>query len=268
MADLSVLITRVRNALGDLGEPFRTTLPGGRDRYEVGYQRVTDVTVAVVEGSTVSDLPEDSYVLDAAEGVLQLAEPVAANASLLVTGRAFSLFTDGEISEYIGDAVRRHTYERETTARTRDANGFIQYVRTPITLATLPEVELEPLTILATIVALWDMATDAASDVDVVTAEGTHLARGQRYAQLMDHINALQARYNTICQQLNIGMSRIEVGTLRRVSRTTGRLVPVFAPREYDEYSPNGPRRLLPPIDSPHEDESGIPSPHWGGWGN
>jgi len=54
---------------------------------------------------------------------------------------------------------------------------------------------------------------------------------------------------------------------LRRISRTTNRLVPIFQSREYDDTS--RPERLLPPIDGDeYDDESGIPSPLYPGtWG-
>ncbi|MEV4454354.1 hypothetical protein [Microbispora sp. NPDC049633] len=268
MADMSVMLARVRGALGDLGERFRVTFPGGQDEYETGYQRITEVVVSKVSGSVVMDLAEGTdYTLEPVDGIVTLTTALETTDTLMVAGKAFSLFTDEEITGYITDAVRRHTHERETSQRVRDDHGFIRIERTPITLANLPEIELEPLTVLATIEALWDMTTDASSDVDVWTAEGTHLSRGQRFQQLTAQREALQARYEDFCRQLNIGMNRIEVGTLRRVSYLTGRLVPVFAPREYDEYSPKGPRRLLPPVDAPNEDPSELPSPNWGGWG-
>ncbi|MFD9947254.1 hypothetical protein ACFWYW_24210 [Nonomuraea sp. NPDC059023] len=265
MAEIGVLVSRVRKALGDPGYPFRVVLDTPGSAFDIGHRYLTGVIVSLVTGSQVSDLPASAYTLDSAAGALDLHEELRPGSSLLVTGTAHTLFTDAEIAEFVQDAARQHCHEREITVRKRNANGFIYYEETPLTLATLPAVEEEPLAILGTIEALWAMATDAASDVDVWTAEGTHLSRAQRYQQLMGHIESLQARYEKLCKQLNIGLYRIEVSTLRRVSRLTGRLVPVFASREYDDYQP--PRRLLPPIDAPHEDESGLPSPIWGGYG-
>jgi len=268
MADLQTILKRVRSAIGDLGEKIRLTLPGGKDYYETGYPRITDVVVSKVEDSTITDLVEGvDYTLDAMKGTVTLTEPLPPTATLLVTATAYALFDDEELTWYIEDAVRRHTHDRETSKRVRTENGFIKVVREPITLENLPEIEIEPLVVLSTIEVLYAMLTDAASDVDVVTAEGTHLFRSQRYNQLLNLITVLKQRYDEFCQALNIGLNRIQVTTLRRVSLTTGRLVPVFAPREYDEYSPTGPRRLLPPVDAPDEDPSGLPSPIWGGWG-
>jgi hypothetical protein len=269
MADTESILRRVRRALGDQGKAFRVAFSADQEAYDLGHRHITDPVISLVSGSVVTDLPAESYELDAYFGTLVLDQPLAEDSSLLVTGTGYALFSDEELEEYISDALTQHTHERTDRVRTRDpVTGFIEYVETPITLANLPPVEEELVAVLATILALWDLATDAATDVDVVTAEGTHLSRAQRYQQLMAHIASLREWYQTQCQQLQVGLSRIQMSTLRRVSRTTGRLVPIFREREYDEMGPDSwPVRLLPPIDAPNEDTSGIPSPIWGGFG-
>ncbi|UXX94003.1 hypothetical protein N7U49_21590 [Streptomyces sp. AD2-2] len=174
------------------------------------------------------------------------------------------LFTDADLETYIGDAMQQHAYGRSLVTRYRDAHGFIRYDHEPFTLENLPAVEEPLVAYLTAINCLWTLATDAATDIDISTAEGTFVPRTQRYRQLMQHIgdatSGLQGRYNTLAQQLNVGLGRIEMFTLRRVSRTTNRLVPVFQEREYDDSSM--PQRLLPPIDGQeYADESGVPSP-------
>ena len=81
---------------------------------------------------------------------------------------------------------------------------------------------------LAEINALWRMAIDASTDVDIQTAEGTNIERSQRYCQLMGMIDELTTHYMQWCGQLNVGMFRDETLEMRRVSQTTGRLVPLF----------------------------------------
>jgi hypothetical protein len=157
-------------------------------------------------------------------------------------------------------------YGRTIQTRYRDSFNFIRYTDDPITLATLPPVEEPLLAYLAVINVLWTLATDAASDASISTAEGTSVDRAGRYRQLMEHIDSIQSRYNALAAQLNVGLARIEQFTLRRVSRTTNRLVPIFKEREYDDGA--HPQRLIPPIDEPDLDESGIPSPYMPGvWG-
>jgi len=146
----------------------------------------------------------------------------------------------------------------------RTVEGFISYVDIPLTMVDLPPVEEQLLVLLVEIECLWALTTDASTDIDITTADGTHIARSQRYLQMRNQIDVLTDKYDTLCAALNVGIHRIEMSTLRRVSRTTGRLVPVYKEREFDDYTL--PQRLLPPIDERNADESGIPSPAWAGF--
>jgi hypothetical protein len=101
--------------------------------------------------------------------------------------------------------------------------------------------------------------TDAATDIDITTAEGTHIPRAQRFGQLEQMISALTERYKSLCSLLGVGLYRIEVSNLRRVSRQTGRLVPLYVEREYDDNSL--PERIVAPIDRRNADPDGPPSP-------
>jgi hypothetical protein len=47
---------------------------------------------------------------------------------------------------------------------------------------------------------------------------------------------------------MNIGRYKIEMLTLRRVSKTTGRYVPIYIDREFDDWTIY-PVRVFPPID-------------------
>lgn len=280
MADTAGIIRRIRNEIGDFASPFLDTYLGADelasyDLSETGITAVTAKVSTVSPPATVDLVADTDYVLDTHEGRIVLINPAYSplhhGQTLIVRGTAQGLFTDSDLATYIGDAVQQHAYGRSLTTRYRDAHGFIRYDHEPITLENLPAVEEPLVAYLAAINCLWTLATDAATDIDISTAEGTFVPRTQRYRQLMQHIgdatNGLQGRYNTLAQQLNVGLSRIEMFTLRRVSRTTNRLVPVFAEREYDDSS--RPQRLLPPIDGEeYADESNVPSPTYPGlWG-
>lgn len=268
MADLAEIIARVRTELGDLAEDFVVPARGGQAVIELGTRNVIpeSLTVTITEPGVAGALADPSrLLLKQRTGILTLLDVPTELAQVSIIGEHYPIYSDAEISRFVNDAAIQHMHEREITTRYRDDRGHIKYQRDPLTIATLPDFEIVPLAILATIEALWSMSTDAASDIDVVTAEGTHIPRGQRYDQIMRHITELTSRYKLLCQQYNIGIYRVAVGTMRRVSYMTGRLVPVFRPREYDDW--DMPTRELPPIDSPNEDESGIPSPVWGGWG-
>lgn len=264
----SDLLARMRRELGDLGAPFQDVFTGTNEssRYDlsegaIGYLSSVNLTH---DGVTRPLTEGVDYELEDVEGrILLLGGPLAMGDILVVTGTAQGMFSLSELAAFAHDAELQHCNKRYTTARTKDSNGFIKFVDTPVTLATLPEIEELPLTLLAVINALWSLATDAATDINIDTVEGTHVDRAQRFGQVMSMIDAVTARYHDICEQLNIGMWRIEMSTLRRVSRTTSRLVPIYRDREYDDYS--FPVRQLPEIDHPNDDPSEIPNPGFGG---
>jgi hypothetical protein len=207
-----------------------------------------------------------AYAIDPEIGQIFLGIPVPLNATLIITGAAWSLFADAELAQIVMDSVRQHAYAQEIEERYRDAHGFIDYRETAKTLQNLPAIEEPLVEMLSTINCFWALANDAASDSNVQTAEGTVIDRATRYRQIMEQIQALTARYQDYCGQLNVGLYRTEVLQLRRTSRTTGRLVPLFKPREYDDH--RWPTRLIPPVDHRNDDVSGIPSPLWyGNWG-
>lgn len=276
MATLAGVIRRVRSEVGDFSAPFVDTFVGGDElsSYDLSEVNVHAVSAKVVSASPASsvDLVQDTdYVLNPAEGSILLISPayspLAHGQTLIVRGTSEGMFTDADLTTYVGDAMNQHTYGRTLRTRYRDDHGHIRYKDDPVTLENLPAVEEPLVAYLATINVLWTMATDASSDIDVSTAEGTHVPRSQRYRQLMEHISELQGRYNGLAQQLNVGLARIEMFQLRRIARTTNRLVPIFQSREYDDTSM--PRRLLPPVDgAEYDDESGIASPLYPGtWG-
>lgn len=270
MATHEDLRTRVRSELGDRLQPFRDTIRGTGDvvQYELSANNVTGVEVLHISGGSQTTLstPAD-YVLDELNGILDLTQPLALDALLLVAGASYGLFSDAELDIYINDAVAQHNRGRTISTRYRDSNGFIRYDEVPVGVENLPPEEDALVVLLATTEAMWALSTDAATDINVQTSDGTSVDRGQRFAQIQTQIGMLTERYKTLCEKLGVGLYSIEVTNLRRVSRTTNRLVPLYREREYDDYSL--PQRILPPIGPGHQndDESGVPSPMYGGWG-
>lgn len=271
MATEAEIIQRVRLELGDHPEPFRQTYrgTGAQDEFDLPSERVstTNFKVFKTDPSTLvnTDLAIGSdFTLDADNGVVRLSTALTQDWLLTAEGVAFGLFTDDELSVFVNEALLQHTNAASQTVRYRDSHGFIQYDREPITLENLPEVENPLVAYLATIEALWALSTDAATDIDVTTSEGTHVPRSQRFAQLRVQIDVLTEKYKTLCAQLNVGLYRIEISNLRRVSRTTNRLVPLYVEREFDDYSM--PIRITPEIDTRNADFDGPPSPAGNGY--
>lgn len=259
---MSDLIRRVRAYLGDQSEAFRTgkVSDGQWTWWNLPKQNVYDVVVSQISGMTITDLVVDvDYTLDELNGIVLLNAPIPSGQSILVTGSAYAMLTDTEIEEFCNDAITQHIHGRTISERYQDTHGFIKYRETTMDLANLPEIEDLLVVMLATIEALWALSTDASTEIDVITAEGTHLPMSQRWGQIRAQIDELTHRYQDLCNQLNVGLHRVEIFTLRRRSMRTGRYVPIFTTREYDDFMP--PHRQLPPIDSPNQDESGIPNP-------
>lgn len=267
---LSDVIKRVRIELGDQGVPFSDSFTGTGTLadYDLTEVNVWDLDVTWVKDAANVHLVEGTdYLVNASEGRLFLkgqATPLPQGDTLIITGFAGGLFSDDELEIFINDALLQHTHGESESERYRDSTGFIKYNKAPITLDNLPDVEGVLIALRATIEALWALATDASTDIDISTADGTSVPRTQRYRQLRQQIDGLTDRYNQLSSMLNVGLNRIEVGRLRRVPRRTERLVPEFESREYDDYK--YPQRMLPPIDVANEDESGVPSPTYGGW--
>ncbi|MFK0015747.1 hypothetical protein [Streptomyces sp. NPDC091027] len=270
MAELTKLLSRARSELGDFGTTFRDVLSGTGELtdYDLSTVNVTLTRVSLLDGPTLTDLVAGTdYRLDSREGRITLLAghaPLPLGRVLIVEGAAAGMFTDEELAQHLRDAELQHCHNRHATVRYRSQNGFIRYADEPLTLENLPDVEELPLILLTVINALWAIATDSASDVDISTGEGTHVNRGQRYTQVLHQISVLTERYEELCRQLNIGLFRIEMANLRRVSRTTGRYVPIYVDREYDDNA--YPERVLPQIDKHDIDPSGIPNPTYNGW--
>ena len=68
-----------------------------------------------------------------------------------------------------------------------------------------------------------------------MSPDGVSIPRSQRYTQLTDIIRQRFEQYKMLCAQLNIGLWRIEMGTLIRTSRTTNKLVPIYMAQEIDD---------------------------------
>lgn len=209
------------------------------------------------------NISASAYVINDTVGQIQLGAPVANNATLIISGQSWSLFSDAELTVYVSDALNQHFFGRSIVERFRDYRGFIDYRENPLSLTVVPDIEVPLVVMLATINTFWTLANDTASDFNIQTAEGTSIDRTTQYNQIMAQIAAMTQRYQDLCGQLNVGVYRAETLTLRRQSYTTGRLVPIFTSQEYDDH--RWPVRELPPIDKRNEDNSDIPSTYYAG---
>jgi hypothetical protein len=227
------IIDRLRLELRDQAAGFEeehwTTGESARFTLDTSVIRADDLVVTL-DGDPVTD-----YILEPQEGVIELADIPAADLRLYVHGYSYRIFTDEEIEQFVDTAFVQHTHGRISSAG-------VAYDYT-----TIPPVEDHLIMLLALVQALWAMAADASQEIDVLSPDGVSIPEGQRFNQIMQMIQAYQSQYNDLAMALNVGLHRIEMFDLRRRSRTTNRLVPIYLEQEYDDTT--WPVRVLPPID-------------------
>jgi hypothetical protein len=230
MATLESLVAKVRVELGDLGKSFvsQFVADGSTNRFKLHYAPLDGAGVVVYKrsisnGSNV-DISDTAHI-EESTGVMVLDAIPADGDELTVSGTYYRYFTDTEIQSLVTDAFQQHVY------RQTDSTGRKK------TLENLPSVEEYPVAIYAVTLALYTLATDAAFDIDVQAPDGVTIPRAERYRQLMQMMQTRQDQYRDLCTHLGIGMYKIDTFTLRRVSKGTGRYIPVYTPQEVDDRS-------------------------------
>lgn len=224
MAVVSDLVSRVRLELGDQPKQFTLKFIGDgiKTDFSLAIKPIDVYTLSVyVNGSPV--VYTTGYTLEADAGVVHFVHTPPNNATILITGIVFRYFTEDDICRFVNTAIEQHTYNR--------TNGL----GSQMSVKLIPAVEEYPLAILATIEALWALATDASFDIDIQAPDGVSIPRSERYRQLTETIQNRWEQYKQLCSALNIGLWRIEMGTLRRVSRTTNKLIPIYMAQEIDD---------------------------------
>jgi hypothetical protein len=224
VATISSLVDKVRVELGDLGKSFVTQFiaDGTTNRFQLHYAPLDGDGVVVYKNNT--DISSATSV-EESTGVLVTDTLPSNGDSFTVSGTYYRYFTGAELASLVTDAVAQHS------AKHVDSLGR------KITVDTLPTIEEYPVAVYATTLALYTLATDAAFDIDIQAPDGVTIPRAERYRQLMEMIQTRQAQYRDLCVQLGIGMYSIDVFSLRRISKTTGRYVPVYKPQEVDDRS-------------------------------
>ena len=224
MATLSSLAERLRSEIGDIGKSFvyQTIADGITNRYLIPYSPLDGANLIIhVDGVDVST----AALIEEETGYLTLDVLPNVGDSIIVAGSYYRYFTNNEICNFVTDAFNQHT-----------ANHADAYGR-GVTLLSLPGVEEYPVVVYAATLALYTLATDASFDIDITAPDGVTIPRSERYRQLMQMIDVRKNQYKELCSQLGIGLYRIDVFSLRRVSKTTDRYVPIYLPQEVDDRS-------------------------------
>jgi hypothetical protein len=244
MATLSSLADRVRVELGDLGKSFVTSFvaDGTTNRFKLHYAPLDGTGVNVFKnGVNVTSTAS----VEEQTGILVLDTVPAEGAEFIVSGNYYRYFTASEMQTLVTNAVTLHTSGHALDSMGRSFD-----------ISNLPLVDEYPVVVYATTLALYALATDASFDIDIAAPDGVSIPRSERYRQLMQMIETRQQQYRELCAHLGIGLFRIEVLPLQRISKTTGRLIPIYKAQEVDDRS--YPQRV-------HLDDSsyGSRSPEW-----
>ena len=235
MANLTSLSERLRSELGDTGKSFvhQFIADGTTNRFLLPYSPVDAINMIItLDGTDISTTVD----VEETTGYMTFDEVPETGAVVVAAGTYFKYFTVTEIEQFVCTAFDQHT-----------ANHADTYGRA-VLLDTLPGLEEYPVITYASTLALYTLATDASFDIDITAPDGVQIPRSERYRQLMQMIEVRKQQYRELCSQLGIGLFRIDVFSLRRISKTTNRYIPIYLPLEVNDRSM--PQRVILPIPS------------------
>lgn len=251
--------------LRDLPRPFvaRQVCSGVAWRFELPVENVDRNTVQVVltdttAGGTVTSILDQDYVLDDHGGIITFQQAPSQNILMVAQGIYYRDYLPPELDLYVRTAYLQHTYGMEPEGAIDlgyppppgppPANSSGQPIQCGTPLPPMVSgAEEYPISLLVTILALWDMAIGAAQQHDVHTPDGVTIPISQVFQQILTLIDRLQQQYITLSTSMGVGLYRITQSRLRRISRTTKRLVPLYRSKEYDDLT--WPQREIPAID-------------------
>lgn len=234
MTPLEEVAYIARNYLRDFPKFFQTSFTVGGRTFELGHPNIdaSSMWIAYVPsgGTGACSLSASAYSLDERNGLLRVSSPPPQGSTLLVEGYYYDWLMPSDMEFYAQMALNMHTHNISVS---------------PSSMSTAV---IDVIGISALVEALWGLTTEFSRDIDVMTSESIHIPASQRFRMVQSMLQFWMGEYEKKAKALNIGLERIEVFTLRRVSRTTNRLVPVFKDREVGDFTPI--ERVWPSIDS------------------
>jgi hypothetical protein len=208
---------------------------------------VSAASLQVYVLDTEADPPTSALVkawtCDERNGLLKLNDESFLSKTIVVAGYHYVWFTDSDLTAVTEATVGEMLYGGDQTD----------------TVSDMTDVEAEVTEMGVVMRALWSLSIELALDIDVSTPEGMYIPAHQRYAQVLQMMQYWEGQYEERAASLNMGLGALEQFRLRRVSLMTGRYVPVYQDREFDD--PRWPKRLYPPI--PEGVPDGTETPAW-----
>lgn len=230
------ITTIARNFLRDYPKFFQVSFDSVGRTYELGNPNIIKDGLWVasfIPGNSPVTITDDTsasmyYSLDARNGILRFNNSLPANSKVLVEGYYYEWVLPEDLEFYADHAIHQHIYNLD------------------IPLDNVTDIVLDTIGMSAVVETLSGLMTEYSRDIDVTTSESVHIPASQRFRMVQSLIDYWQKSYEKQAKSLNIGLDRIEILNLRRVSRTTGYLVPIYKQRELGDYGPL--ERVFPEI--------------------
>jgi hypothetical protein len=215
-------IQLARNYLRDFPKFFQVSFDTIGRTYELGQVNIDpdSIWVATVTSNVVTQLTTAQYSLDHRNGIMRLASTPAANTTIMIEGYYYEWVLPEDLQFY---AERSINFHKPTI---------------DIPLEQANQAVLDVIGLGALIEALQALMTEYARDIDVMTSESIHIPGSQRFRMLQSLCQQWEVEYHKHANNLNIGPERISQFSLRRISRTTNRYVPLYKGKEIGEYGP------------------------------
>lgn len=211
-----------RNYLRDFPKFFQVSFDALGRTYELGQTNIDKDTlwIATTTGASATELTTNDYHLDNRNGVLRLSGTPAPNTKILIEGYYYEWILPEDLQFYSERSINFHK----------------PTINVPLEQASAAVLDVVGLG--ALVEALQALMTEYARDIDITTSESVHIPGSQRFRMLQSLCQQWEVEYRKHANNLNIGPERIEQFSLRRVSRTTNRLVPLYKAKELGDYGP------------------------------
>lgn len=220
-----------RSYIRDFPRFFQSAFDNVSRTYELGYPNIDkdSLYIAVYTSNVANELAASAFSLDTRNGVVRLTSTPNAGSRLMVEGYYYEWVSPNDMTYYAQHAIEEHVYNLN------------------IPFENLSNIVINTIGLATVVKALWSLLGEYSRDIDVMTSESVHIPGSQRYRMVQGLLEYWQKEYDNHARALNIGIQRIEVLNLSRVSRTTNRYVPIYAAREIGDYGPI--RRVFPDRD-------------------
>ena len=205
-----------------------------------------------------------AYIINDQLGQIQLGKPVPNNATLIMAGVVWSMFSDVELTTYITDALNQHCYNRESSSSgTAMPGASSTTARRPVAVLKPPGIEVPLVVMLATINTFWTLANDTASDFNMATAEGTSIDRSASTARSCRRSRADRAVPAAVRPAQRRHLPGRDDASSAAPATPPAAWCPVHAAG--DTTTTSGRAVSCRRVDRRYQDNSGIPTPYWAG---